>query len=127
MARLRIDDSDVVVRFGPAETALVLRRHLRIPLDSVRMVTLEPEPMKDIRLVRFPGVALRGYFCYGGRWWNGRRELAAVNANVTAVVLDLDGGFWERVVVSTPQAGEIAAELAGIIMARGPGGCPPKH
>ncbi|HET9061283.1 MAG TPA: hypothetical protein VFN61_15290 [Acidimicrobiales bacterium] len=127
MAELSIEDSDVVIRFGPLETAFVWHRHLRVPIDCVRMVALEPEPMKGMSLVRFPGLGVPGYMCYGAHWWNGKRELAAVNAHVTAVVMDIEHAFWDRVAVSTPRAAELAADLAGIIMARGPGGCPPKR
>lgn len=125
MAVLSVEESDVVVRFTPAETAFTWRRELRVPIERIRMVGTEPEPMTGLGLVRIPGVVLPGHFCYGASWWKGKREFVAVHAHQSAVVLDCQDNFWERVVVSTPKASELAAELAGIIMARGPGGCPP--
>jgi hypothetical protein len=44
-----------------------------------------------------------------------------VRAGQAAVVLDAEGAAWHRVVVSHPDAVTIAADLAGLLLGRGPG------
>jgi len=44
-----------------------------------------------------------------------------VRAGHPAVVLDAEGGAWDRVVVSDAEAVETAAELASLLLGRAPG------
>ncbi len=121
MADLRAELTDVVIRLDLAEALLAGRRQLRVPLSALRMVHVEEEPMRDIALLRFPGLCWPGSFAVGTARRGRLREFAAVRAGRPAVVLDIEGGAWDRVVVSVPNAVGTAAELAALLLGRNPG------
>jgi len=121
MADLRVEGTQVTVRLAPAEALAARRREVHLPLPCLRMVHVEEAPMSDLRLLRLVGVFWPGAFAVGTCHRDGRRELIAVRARQPAVVLDAEGSGWDRVLVSHPDAVEIAADLAALILGRGPG------
>ena len=121
MAQVTLDGSDVVVRLGALEALVAFRRELRIPLASLRMVQVEQSPMSGLCLWRLPGLSWPGTFAVGSCRRKGRREFAAVHAKRPAVVMEVEGAHWDRLVVSQRDASDVAAELASVLLGRGPG------
>ena len=121
MADLRVEKNDVIVQLSVPESLLACRRALRVPVSQVRMVHVEEDPLRGISVV-FPGLCWPGSFAVGTYRRDRRREFAAVHAGKPAVVLDIEGGEWDRVLVSVPGAVDIAAELAAVLLGRSPGG-----
>ncbi|HUB69055.1 MAG TPA: hypothetical protein VL984_01400 [Acidimicrobiales bacterium] len=121
MAEIRVEDGDVVVKLAALESLASLRKQLRIPLTSLRMVQVDESPMAGRCLWRAPGLSWPGTFAIGACRRGGRREFAAVRAHVPAVVLDVEGTTWDRVVISDRDASSKAADLAGMLLGRGPG------
>ncbi len=121
MADLRVELNDVVVHLSVPESVVACRRALRVPVSQVRMVHVEDDPLRGISVV-FPGLCWPGSFAVGTYKRDRRREFAAVHAGCAAVVLDIEGGDWDRVLVSVPGAVEVAAELAAVLLGRSPGG-----
>lgn len=122
MADVTIDRNDVVVRLSGLEALAACRRELRVPLDRLRMVQVEQEPLKRLARWRMPGVCWPGTLVVGTGRQRGQREFAAAHARQPAVVLDVEGGPWDRVVVSCPDAVILAAQLAALVLERGPRG-----
>jgi len=122
MAELKVEGTDVVVHLGGVEALAACRREVRLPVRYLTMVHVEQSPMSCVSLLRLPGIAWPGAFAFGSRRRGGCHEFVAVRAGVPAVVLEAEGGLWDRVVVSRYDAVEIAAELAGLLLGRGPGG-----
>jgi len=120
MAEVTLDGGDVVVRLDALEALVTFRRRLRVPLASLRMVQVDDQPMSGLSLRRVPGLSWPRAFAIGSCRRNGRREFAAVHAKSPAVVLDVEGARWDRLVVSQPDASQVAAELAALLLARGP-------
>jgi hypothetical protein len=121
MAELIVDRNDVVVHLSTLESLGTWRREVRVPIDCLRMVHVEERPLDCVALVRVPGLAWPGSFALGSRRHGGQREFVVVRAKQPAVVLDAQGALWDRVVVSHPDAVDIAAELAALLLGRGPG------
>ena len=121
MAELTINSNDVIVHLSALEALGAWRREIRVPIDCLRMVHVEQSPLVGMSLLRLPGVAWPGAFALGSRRSGGQREFVAVRASQPAVVLDAQGTIWDRVVVSHPDAVDIAAELAAVLLGRGPG------
>ncbi len=121
MARLTVEQLDVVVRLETLEGLAAWRRQLRVPLGCVRMVHVEEAPLARLSLWRLPGLAWPGRFAVGSRTRHGVREFVAVRAGQPAIVLDAEGARWDRLVVSHPEAVNVAAELAALLLGRGPG------
>jgi len=120
MAYLVLEENDVVVRLKPLEGLVVWRREVRLPIASLRMVHVEQTPLASVSLLRLPGISWPGAFTFGVRRQGGRREFAAVRRSVPAVVLDAEGTRWDRVVVSHPDAVNLAADIAQLLLIRGP-------
>jgi len=127
MAYLTVEQLDVVVRLKGLEGLATCRRELRIPIECLRMVHVEHSPLDGLSLWRLPGVSWPGMFAIGTNHRDGVKEFAVVRAGQPAVVLDVEGAGWDRVVISHPDAVNLAAELAGLVLGRGPGrrGGPP--
>ena len=121
MAELTINSTDVIVHLSALEALGAWRREIRVPIDCLRMVHVEESPLSGVTLLRLPGVAWPGAFALGSRRHGGQREFVAVRASQPAVVLDAQGTVWDRVVVSHPDAVDVAAELAAVLLGRGPG------
>jgi hypothetical protein len=105
----------------PLEAIAAWRRSVRVPIAALRMVHVEQDPLAGLPRLRLPGLACPGVFVIGSRRRQGQREFAAVRAGRPAVVLDVEGSCWDRVVVSDAQAVETAAELASLLLGRAPG------
>jgi hypothetical protein len=121
MAQLEVKADDVIVHLSRVEALAACRREVRVPVRCVTMVHVEESPMAVVSLLRLPGLAWPGAFAYGSRRQHGCHEFVVVRAGLPAVVLDARGAVWDRVVVSHRDAVEIAAELASLLLGRGPG------
>src|SRR5580692_4960747 len=125
MADLIVERTEVIVRLSAVEVIVAWRRELRLPLANLRMVHVEESPLAGLRMWRRPGLCWPGAFVVGSCRQAGRREFAAAHAGHPAVVMDAEGTAWDRVVVTHPDAVDIAAELAARLLGRGlgrPGG-----
>jgi hypothetical protein len=121
MADLKVEGTEVIVRLSAVEAILAWRRELRLPLANLRLVHVEESPLAGLHMWRRPGLCWPGAFAVGSCRQAGRREFAAAHAGHPAVVMDAEGATWDRVVVSHPDAVDIAAELAARLLGRGPG------
>lgn len=121
MADLKVEGTDVIVHLSALEALMAMRRDLRLPVGDVRMVHVEESPLVGLHQCRLPGVSWPGRFTVGSCHRDGRREFAVAYAHTPAVVLDAGGAGWDRIVVSHPDAVTIAAELAALLLGRGPG------
>ena len=122
MADLRVDGNDIVVTLNLTETLVALRREVRVPIEHLQMVHVEESPLASLTRWRLPGIWCPGIVTVGCARFAGGREFAAAYAGQPAVVLEAQGGPWQRVIVSHRDASAIAASLAGILLSRGPGG-----
>jgi hypothetical protein len=120
MAELKVAGHDVVVVLSGLEALAACRREVRVPVRCLRMVQVEGTPLAGVSLLRLPGVSWPGAFVFGSRRQRGRKEFVAARAGLAAVVLEAEGAEWDRVVVSHPEAVQIAAELAALLLGRGP-------
>ena len=122
MADLTLDGSDVVVRLSAAEAVMAWRREVRVPVSQLRMVRVEESPLRGLSWLRLPGVSWPGLFAVGKARCAAGNEFAVAYAGQPAVVLDAEGGAWQRLVISQKHPSTVAAEIAGLLMQRGPGG-----
>jgi hypothetical protein len=119
MAELTVGTSEVVVHLSAFEALAVWRREVSVPIECLKMVHVEQSPLGSVAASRLRWASWPGSFALWSRRREGRREFVAVHAGQAAVVLDAQGCNWDRVVVSHPDAVELAAELAALLLARG--------
>ncbi|MER7519256.1 hypothetical protein [Streptomyces sp. NPDC126499] len=119
MARLLVQNDDVVVRLSWREALLARRKGVRVPLAEVQEARVESDWWRAMR-----GAAERGKwraerFCMGTWRHAGGVDFVAVRAPGPVAVVDLfPGGRFARLSVSTPdpegavQAVRLAAQRA---------------
>lgn len=123
MATIDTSPTAVRVRFRPLEKLLGLVRDTAVPLSAVRRVEVVTDSVAAPRGIRAPGLALPTRRKVGT--WRGRdgTTLVSVSAGVPAVRLELTGQRYAVILVSTPDADRVAADVRAA-MAAGEGSTP---
>lgn len=112
MATLEIDGDDLVLRLRRWERLGALSGDVRVPLSAVTAVQVAADPFKAITGIRAPGTGLPGVVALGR--WRSRKavDFVAVHRGEPALVVELTGAAFRRLVVSTPQAETIALAIS---------------
>ncbi len=113
MADLHVHPDRLEIRLTPYEKALAFRRvDLVIPRDSIRSVAITDDPWIWIRGVRSPGAGVPLTLAVGTWKFHGGKDFLLLKGKQrAAVVLDLDGEEYARVIVSTPHAAKLIEAL----------------
>jgi hypothetical protein len=112
MARIAVEGDRVVVRLSGLERlGALVGGDISVPLSSVRAVSVASDPWKALRGMRAPGTGWPGVIALGHRRGGGIHDFAAVYRHTPAVVLDLVGERFDRLVVSSGDAEGLAAEI----------------
>jgi hypothetical protein len=82
-----------------------------VPLTSVRAARVTDDPWGELRGIRMPGTGLPGKIALGTRRFNGGKDFVAVYGRRPAVIVELAGVEFSRLVVSTRGAEVIAAAI----------------
>ncbi|GAA1937350.1 hypothetical protein [Kitasatospora viridis] len=111
MATVDVDGSYLVVRLSPLEKLGSLHGDLRIPLATVTEVRVSEQPWSELRGMRAPGTGLPGVISLCTRRGVGIKDFAAVYRRGPAVVIETDGGGFDRIVLSREDAPEVARRV----------------
>jgi hypothetical protein len=126
LARLILDGDGLAVRLGPWEKLGALHGDVRVPRAAVRGVSASDRPWRTLRGLRIPGTGCPGLIMLGTTRGRGFKDFNAVYRRRPVVVVDLEGGPFTRLVVTVPDATEVAARLRHDlgVGAAGPGEAP---
>lgn len=112
MAELVIDGADLVVAMRPVERFWSFRRQdLRVPRTAVRSARAVTTPWLELRGWRVDGVAVPGWVAMGRRRHGGGYDFTCVRGSGPAVVVELMGQPWERLVVSVADPAPLVDRL----------------
>ncbi len=111
MATLRREGAEVVVRLNDLEKAGALHGDVRVPAAAVREVRVTSTPFRELRGIRAPGTGLPGVIALGTWRGAGGKDFAALYRGGPAVVVDLDGAEYRRLLVSAHDAQAVAESL----------------
>jgi hypothetical protein len=113
MASLHVYPERLEIHLSPAERALGLRRgDLIIPRDSITSVAITEDPWIWIRGIRAPGTTLPLTLAVGTWKFHGGKDFLLIKGKQrAAVVVDLEGEDFSRVIVSTPHATKLIEAL----------------
>lgn len=113
MANLHVHSDRLEIHLTGAEKALALRREdLVIPRESIRSVAITEDPWIWIRGIRAPGTAVPLTLSVGTWKFHGGKDFLLIKGKQrSAVVIDLDGEEFSRVIVSTPHAATLVEAL----------------
>jgi hypothetical protein len=82
-----------------------------VPLSAVRSVRAVDDPWPELRGLRAPGTGIPGVIALGTRRGGFGKDFAAVYHHRPAVVVDLEGADFSRLVVTADDAPEFAARI----------------
>ena len=111
MARLSVEGSDLLLRLSPLEKLEGFRGDVRLPASNVSAVRSVGDAWPELRGIRSPGTGIPGVIAVGTRRGSGIKDFAVVHGKRPAVVVELDGGEFDRLVVTDDRADAVAAEL----------------
>ena len=102
MAQLTIEGDDLVVGLSALEKfGALMFSDVRVPLSAVRQIRSSTDPWGDLRGIRAPGTGIPGVLSLCIRRGTFGRDFAAVYRGRPAVVVELEGSGWQRLVIST--------------------------
>jgi hypothetical protein len=119
MAMLTVDGNHLVVLLSALEKIGALRGNISVPLASVRAVRVSDTPWSELRGIRAPGTGLPRVISLGTRRGPGVHDFAAVYGQRPALVVEMTGASFDRLVVSCADGAEAAARAADITRASG--------
>ncbi len=111
MARLNVEGEELVLDLSGLEKAEGFHGNIRVPLSSVRDVRYVDDPWPELRGIRAPGTGVPGVIAVGTRRGSGIKDFAAVHGQGPAVVVELEGADFDRLVVTEDDAMTSVAEL----------------
>jgi hypothetical protein len=116
MASLIVEGADLVVQMSDLEKVEAVHVDIHVPLATVKTVRAVDDPWPELRGIRAPGTGIPYVIAVGTRRGSFGKDFAAVHGRGQAVVVDLEGADYSRLVVTTPDAEAVAAELRRHLM-----------
>ena len=111
MARFSVDGNDLVLNLSGLEKLEGFHGDIRVPVAAVRDVRSTDDPWSELRGIRAPGTGMPGVIAVGTRRGGGIKDFAAVHGQGSAVVVELEGAEYGRLVVTEEDAESAAADL----------------
>jgi hypothetical protein len=84
---------------------------IRVPLAAVHAVRAVAHGWPELRGLRAPGTGIPGVIAVGTRRGPSGKDFAVVHGQGPAVVVDLEGADYARLIVTTPDAETVATEI----------------
>ncbi len=116
MASLIVDGAELVVQMSDLEKVEAVHVDIHVPLAAVREVRAVDDAWPELRGIRAPGTGLPGVIAVGTRRGSFGKDFAAVHGRGPAVVVDLEGADYSRLVVTTPDAESVSADIRSHLM-----------
>jgi hypothetical protein len=111
MARLHVEDGELMIDLSGLEKAEGLHGNIHVPVSTVRDVRCVGDPWPELRGMRAPGTGLPKVIAVGTRRGPGIKDFAVVHGTGPAVVVELEGADFGRLVVTEDDAEVVAADL----------------
>ncbi|WP_308798404.1 hypothetical protein [Agromyces silvae] len=112
MAKLRVHPDRIEVHLTPTEKSLAFRGDdVVIQREDIRSATITDDPWIWIRGIRRRGTEIPLVVAVGVWKYHGGADFVIVKGKRQAVVLELGGGEYARLIVSTNHAAELIDRL----------------
>ncbi|WP_158867579.1 hypothetical protein [Leifsonia sp. AG29] len=113
MADLHVHPDRLEIHLTPAEKVLAFKREdLVIDRDAIKSVAITEDPWIWIRGIRAPGAAVPLTLSVGTWKFHGGKDFLVIKGKQRpAVVIDLEGSEYSRVIVSTTHAARLIEAL----------------
>ena len=110
MAELRIEGDELVVELSALERLGGFHGDVHAPLSAVRAVRVAEDPRPELRGIRAPGTGIPGLIALGSRRGAGH-DFVAVYHEAPAVVVELQGAEFDRLVITVHDPQAVAAAV----------------
>ena len=110
VAKLLIDDRRVTVCLSPVEKLQALHGNVTVPRTSVIGARGVPDGMAEVHRIRI-GTGLPEVMLVGTTWDGNGVTFAVCHGRRPAVVLDLAGQSYDRIVVTVDNPDELVSRL----------------
>jgi hypothetical protein len=111
VASFILDGADLIVKMSELEMVEAFHSEVRVPIAAVQAVRVVDDAWPELRGIRAPGTGIPGVIAVGTRRGPFGKDFAVVHGRERAVVVDLAGADYARLVVTTPDAESVAAEI----------------
>jgi hypothetical protein len=111
VANLLIDDDTVTVELTMLEKAESVHGNLHIPRSAITGYSAVPDGLAEVPGFKLAGAGLPGALKVGTWVGEGKRTFAVCHGSSPAVVLELTGERYDRVVVTVDDPQEVIAGL----------------
>jgi hypothetical protein len=111
VAKLRVHGDELVVGLSPLEKLGAFRGDVHVPLAAVRSARVSARPWSELRGIRAPGTGFPGIISLCTRRGSGVVDFAAVYRGGPAVVVDLEGAHFDRIVVTCEDADNVVRRI----------------
>jgi hypothetical protein len=115
MAQVEIDGEQLIVKIEGLDRLWTFRSRFAIPLEHVRGATLDPGAIRESKGVRAPGTYLPGVITAGTYYVDGERVFWDVRNPNKAVVIELVGERYARLVLQVADPDATVALVEGRI------------
>ena len=112
MADLEVEGDELVLHLRAIEKAEGAHGDIRVPLSTVTAVRSVDDPWPELRGIRAPGTGLPNVIAVGTRRGDFGKDFAAVHGKGPAVVVELAGAAYGRLVVTADDAAARATSIA---------------
>ncbi len=104
MAELQVEGSDLVLHMSALEKAEGFHRDIRVPRSAVTSVRVVDDAWPELRGMRAPGTGVPNVIAVGTRRGRFGKDFAAVHGKGPAVVVELTGSEFDRLIVTSEDA-----------------------
>jgi hypothetical protein len=111
MAELGVDGGELVLHLSTLEKAEGMHGDIRVPLASVTSVRAVDNPWPELRGIRAPGTGVPRVIAVGTRRGSFGKDFVAVPGTKSAVVVELTGTGFSRLVATIEDAAGVAAAI----------------
>ena len=113
MATLEVVGENLVVRLSWFEKLEAFHPDVSVRRSGVREVRVVDNAWPELRGVRAPGTGIPGVVAVGTRRGTFGKDFDVVHGKGPAVVVELEGEKYARLVVTSQDAGALAARVTG--------------
>lgn len=112
MSSLRVHPDRLEIHLTPAEKALALRREdIVVPRSAIRSIKITDDPWIWVRGIRAPGTLVPLVLAIGTWKFHGGKDFLIIKNKRQAVIIDMNGEEYARLVVSTNHASDLIDTL----------------
>jgi hypothetical protein len=116
VATLTVEGSDLVIKMSELEKFEAVHPDIRVPVSAIRAVRVVEDAWPELRGIRAPGTGIPGVIAVGTRRGSFGKDFAVVHGRERAVVVELEGANYTRILVTTPDADNVVAEIQRHLM-----------